>query len=254
MRFFIELISKINRNKKVVLNLVFVSFGLVFLLMGETNAFYKSEARIYENKFILAQIELPEKGDVVINEIMWPGSSRHELDEWVELRNMTNKEIDLTGWKLYGAGPNGHDIELEGVIPANGYFLLMHYKTDDSKSAVSNSIKADQVDKLLHLKDQGEKLRLVAPYGVLVDETPDIAKNNRNGGKAWAAGIAGSNGKKSGGWRSMERNDEPGEGADKSNWHTCNDDECKSTDYWDSPNDNNYGTPKNANSEEEDAE
>jgi len=43
-------------------------------------------------------------GDVVINEIMWMGSVGNSNDEWIELRNMTDADINLSGWKIDGAG------------------------------------------------------------------------------------------------------------------------------------------------------
>ncbi|MCD6334669.1 MAG: lamin tail domain-containing protein, partial [Candidatus Latescibacteria bacterium] len=37
-------------------------------------------------------------GDVVINELMWMGSTASSADEWIELRNTTDSEILLSGW------------------------------------------------------------------------------------------------------------------------------------------------------------
>jgi len=39
-------------------------------------------------------------GDVVINEVMWMGSSKSFRDEWIELRNNTSQEIQLNGWQI----------------------------------------------------------------------------------------------------------------------------------------------------------
>ena len=45
----------------------------------------------------------PAYQDVVINEVMWMGSSSHTADEWIELRNMTSHDIDFsqTPYALY---------------------------------------------------------------------------------------------------------------------------------------------------------
>jgi len=39
--------------------------------------------------------------DVVINEVMWMGSSKSSQDgkdEWIELKNNTNQKLQLNGW------------------------------------------------------------------------------------------------------------------------------------------------------------
>ena len=90
---------------------------------------------------------------VVINEIAWMGTEVSSSDEWIELYNLTDKEIDLTGWKL--EGPGKKEIELKGSISANGYFLLE--RTDDNTVP---EVKADQIY-TGSLSNSGEKLRLI---------------------------------------------------------------------------------------------
>ena len=58
---------------------------------------------------------------VLINEVAWMGSESSANHEWIELHN-TGGQVDVTGWKLTD-GMN-LEIELEGVIPANGYAVL----------------------------------------------------------------------------------------------------------------------------------
>ena len=169
-------------------------------------------------------------GSVVINEIMWMGSTASSADEWIELRNTTNNPIDLTNWKIENAGESNNSITLTGLIPANGYFLLSNYPTNDS--AISDSIAADQTTTDLSLLDTGEQLTLKSAIGVIIDQTPS---------GAWAAGI------KTAEKKSMERNDDPSTG-----WHTCIDNACNDTTYWDSEG-SNYGTPKASNLSENDS-
>ncbi|MCR4407064.1 MAG: lamin tail domain-containing protein [Anaerolineae bacterium] len=78
-------------------------------------------------------------GDVVINEVAWMGTAASAQDEWIELRNNTDQDIDLNGWTL-AAADGSPTIALTGTIPAGGYYLLE--RTDDT--TVSN-IPADQV-------------------------------------------------------------------------------------------------------------
>ena len=46
------------------------------------------------------EVEDPCAGRVIINEVAWAGTPSSPLDEWIELRNLSNEEIDLDGWKL----------------------------------------------------------------------------------------------------------------------------------------------------------
>lgn len=88
--------------------------------------------------------------DVVINEIAWMGTrSSNPNDEWIELFNTTDEEVDLTGWVI--ESPQGSlTIEFTGeyrtsvgsapwtnahlsIIPPHGYFLIE--RTDDTATS-----------------------------------------------------------------------------------------------------------------------
>ena len=170
-------------------------------------------------------------GDVVINELMWMGSTAHVLDEWVELRNTTSSRINITGWKLYGAGPGPNEIVLVGTIEADSYFLLSHYASDNVKSAINDFIIADQVNSSVHLTNRlGEQLTLKDTSDNIIDQIPT---------GSWAAGTHTSPATVE---QSMERNNDPTTG-----WHSCTVDGCNDGDYWDTAEGNNYGTPKLVN-------
>ena len=70
-------------------------------------------------------------GDVVINEVMWSGSTASNADEWLELRNMTGHDIDIGQWRIKNARHSGGTDEImipaSKSIPAHGYFLLANY-------------------------------------------------------------------------------------------------------------------------------
>lgn len=59
---------------------------------------------------------------VVINEVALFGTDTSKDDQMIELYNRTDKEIDLTGWKI--GLHNGLSQTLSGIIPANGYLVL----------------------------------------------------------------------------------------------------------------------------------
>jgi hypothetical protein len=100
---------------------------------------------------------------VLINEIAWMGTENSNTDEWLELYNNTNEEIDLTGWKLE-ADDGSPKINLEGVIPAGGYALLE--RTDDE---TVSEITADQIY-TGSLSNSGEWLKLYNADNNLIDE------------------------------------------------------------------------------------
>lgn len=71
----------------------------------------------------------PDGSNVVINEVYGGGGNSGSVytNDFVELYNPTNTPIDVTGWTLQqksAAGNVGTSIVLEGVIPANSYFLI----------------------------------------------------------------------------------------------------------------------------------
>ncbi|MFH1643155.1 MAG: lamin tail domain-containing protein [Patescibacteria group bacterium] len=99
---------------------------------------------------------------VVINEIAWMGTEANYSDEWIELYNNTNEDIDLAGWKLK-SDDEDIDIEFSDVIMANSYFLLE--RTD-------NNTISDVLADLTYtgaLGNDGERLELLDPYGNAID-------------------------------------------------------------------------------------
>ena len=101
--------------------------------------------------------------DVVINEVAWMGTDASTADEFVELYNNTDSNIDLTGWTLT-ASDGDPDITLSGTIPAHGYFLLE--RTDDN---TVSDIAADQIYSG-NLSNSGEKIILKDGSGKVIDE------------------------------------------------------------------------------------
>lgn len=108
---------------------------------------------------------------VVINEIAWMGTTTSSYDEWIELKNLSEKEIDLSGWSLE---ISDRRIELKGKVEKGAFYLLE--RTDDG--SVPN-IEAD----LIYtggLSNGGEDLFLKDDQGNLIDQV----KNSQG----WKAG------------------------------------------------------------------
>jgi len=101
--------------------------------------------------------------DVVINEIAWMGTTSSYSDEWIELYNNTDSPVNLENWALK-AIDGTPEINLSGIISANGFFLLE--RTDD---ATIPDITADQIYTGA-LSNNGEHLQLFDNQNNLIDE------------------------------------------------------------------------------------
>jgi hypothetical protein len=143
-----------------------------------------------------------EPGSLLISEIAWAGTLASSSDEWIELYNPGETEIDLAGWQLSDDGDLS--IVLAGMIAAQNYYLLE--RTNDQTII---DIPADLIYSG-SLSNSGEHLSLIAPDGTLIDSA------NHQGG-AWPAGNSESR-------ASMERRggtDQAGNWASFSGYHGC---------------------------------
>ncbi len=109
--------------------------------------------------FILfaSSIQAAQPLDVAINEIAWMGNAVSYNDEWIELYNNAETEINLSGWKLA-------KINLSGIIPFKGFYLLE--RTDDNTIP---DIPANQIYTGA-LGNKGENLTLYDDLGNLIDQ------------------------------------------------------------------------------------
>ena len=107
---------------------------------------------------------VPNTPFLVINEIMYnsPGAD----EEWVELHNSTETEIDLEGWKLLDSNADHTPIEITAgySIPANGYFTIK-VATDGNFPFTPDFDGSGS----FALNNGGDVVRLYNADGVLVD-------------------------------------------------------------------------------------
>ncbi len=181
-----------------------------------------------------------KEGDVVINELMWMGSAQDEGDEWIELKNMTDRDIDLSNWDIMNAGKgNGGHIEIPHgyEIKAGGYFLITAKKWKDTEINLSKDLKKDEGYTHvsgMDLKDEGEQLVLRNKNKEVIDTAWQDEQ--------WPDGFQGEYLN-----MSMERDEEIRDGEIKSSWHTCSDEKCNDEEYWKKEG-VNFGTPGKKNS------
>jgi len=217
--------EKQRQNKPINTLLILCLLAISLYQTKPTSTFFSDTAIISGNTFSAGYWSGPTQA-VVINEVMWMGTNTSGGgDEWVELRNTTSSQIDLTGWKI-NLGPGGKDIILSGIIPSGGFFLITERPTD--ASSIRDDVISNQLYSTMTLPDTGRQLVLKNNLGTVVDQTP-------NG--SWPAGDHHGEIR-----RSMERNSTPGDGTLINSWHTCTDEHCNDTIYWDIEG-SNYGTP-----------
>ncbi len=165
-----------------------------------------------------------EAGDIVINEVMWygiNGGDEDGFDEFIELRNMTDREIPIDMWSISNEQDFVMGFPPGSVVPPNGLFTVLDHTMEpyadgapqDELSAFANGDLTlnpfnDNRQSRLYLKDGNLELYLRDPHGADVDAAGD-------GGAAFAGGPDGDVA------RSMERNDTPGDGSLPENWHEC---------------------------------
>ncbi|MBI1957438.1 MAG: hypothetical protein HYS44_03215 [Candidatus Niyogibacteria bacterium] len=154
-------------------------------------------------------IEISE-GMVVRIEIAWLGTATSSADEWIELYNPTGIDIPLEHWFIRAADGVPF-IELNGIIPAKGFYLIE--RTDDD---TVSDITADLIAPFSGsgngsgLENGGEKLFLKYFDGeatTTVDEVGTLGPLGR-----WCTGIA------SPWFWTMERYDANASGNDCANW------------------------------------
>ena len=183
---------------------------------------------------------------VIISEVAWSGTDADPDHEWIELRNMENRPVDLTGWTLRWRKkrPDTEQEALWTAIPLSGVVAParadggLEFRPDDRQAGAwwvfwdaeprddyflleretdlcVLHVPADQVyeqdlplDRIAALDDRGELIELIDPFGCVVD-TANASDPDRG---SWPAGNA---------WpsASMERVDAP-LGDLQETWHT----------------------------------
>lgn len=169
-----------------------------------------------------------QPGDIVMNELMWYGVTPDDpdgYDEYIELRNMTDRPVRLDMWQIRKRDDFVVGIPPGSVIPAGGLFTILDHTMEpyqdgvpqDETSAfwggdmVVNAFN-DNRQARLYLVDGAMDLRLIDPRGVEVDALGDGGPPPEGG-----PGIGADLGKAF----SMERRADPGDGRDPASWYTC---------------------------------
>lgn len=148
---------------------------------------------------------------IYFSEIAWAGSSLSSSDEWIELTNVGDTPIDISGWTLKGAASSEADLVIpdESVIQPHSTYVIANYEHTHEKSSLA--ITPDFVSASVSLSNSGFRLYLYDDANTLIDmagnEGPPIA--GRSGSTASTD---------DGRYRSMVRVDGLMDGSQESSW------------------------------------
>lgn len=121
--------------------------------------------------FLLLSLPLTVQGaslNVIINEIAWMGTENSANDEWIELYNNGDEDINLEGWGLYEQGGLTLIEPLTGIIKAKSYYLVE--RTDDETVPDVEASQPPSSWGGRGLKNTGEHLQLLDNNSNIVDE------------------------------------------------------------------------------------
>jgi len=183
--------------------------------------------------FFLFLFPIATSAQIVMSEVMWMGSDVSTSDEWIELTNISDEAVNLSGWTIFYKNSSGQETPMltigEGtVIEPEQYFIISNYDAASSRLAIDPDIATTAVS----LPNTNLLVKLVDQNGVPVDQIDD-------GDGAPFAGSNASGQPKA----SMERVDFLASGSDIANWQTATD----SVNF--DPGSLIFGTPGEANSQ-----
>ena len=116
----------------------------------------------------------PTKDRVIINEIAWMGTNNSANDEWIELKNISNEEMNLSGWQILDK-EDQILITFEQKILLPEEFLLLERTDDNSVPDITANLiytgALNNSNEILYLFDDNCQLQEMVgsltdwPYG-----------------------------------------------------------------------------------------
>ncbi|MFH1036839.1 MAG: lamin tail domain-containing protein [Patescibacteria group bacterium] len=83
----------------------------------------------------------PKPDKVAINEVAWMGNESGASGEWIEIKNVSEKEMDLTGWQLLNSDSQIAVVFGLGDLISSGDFYILERGSDE----VLQSIDANKI-------------------------------------------------------------------------------------------------------------
>lgn len=148
---------------------------------------------------------------IVFSEVAWAGSSVSSSDEWIELTNISDETLDLTGWSITGGGSSESNLVFpeESFVAPHSTFLITNYAYAHENTALG--VEPNFVTATLSLPNGGFNLALYDDENTLVD----VAGTD---GAPLAGRSGGSADTDDGRYRSMVRVDRLTDGSLQESW------------------------------------
>jgi hypothetical protein len=147
----------------------------------------------------------------IISEVMWMGTDLSTTDEWLEIQNPDDTDLDISGWSITSVNSSAKEVVSfrfeAGTIIGAGEFLVIA-----SKSAANSRLASEPfaVSSALSLPNTKLLLRIRDAQNSVIDEVDDGV----------GAPFAGDNPSGTGAKASMERIDPFAAGNLNDNWNT----------------------------------
>jgi len=129
-------------------------------------------------------------GPVVFSELMWMGSNASNADEWIELYNRGETEIDLAGWTITRLTQDGEQVMLQleqGKLPPGAVFLIANYGPANARSQLA--VEPHRVHAAVSLPNNKLQLRLYDGHPDQGGRLMDVADDGTGGPLAGDAGL-----------------------------------------------------------------
>ena len=86
--------------------------------------------------------------DLIFNEIAWAGNKNNPYDEWIELKNFSNKKINLSGFQILGRKIDSQELSLKiiltgktlGTTTSTKFYLLEKNNSSPSLKDIADQI------------------------------------------------------------------------------------------------------------------
>jgi hypothetical protein len=168
------------------------------------------------HSYSFAATPILQKGDLVVNEVNWMGSTiankNESTDEWIEIANTTENDISLTGIDLT---INTTVIPLDGIIKANGFYVISRLAVDTSSLSFT-----DKVNTKISIPNASFQIKL-SQTGILIDDVNTVGKapfagtNDSESTKATMARVStAADGNNLASWKSSNSRSSLKKGAD----------------------------------------
>lgn len=149
------------------------------------------------------------ESNIIISEIAWAGSSFSSADEWIELTNMSNQSVDISGWSLSGASSEPLVFPAGSILNSYSTFLISNYANTNTNSSLNT--QPQMVTTVVSLPNDKLTLTLTTPNGIVVDSAGA-------GGALFAGKSGGTGSSVDGRFRTMERINILMNGSEKEAW------------------------------------